>query len=182
MPGEGYGQVSSDPRVPERFAKSIDLFNHGHCQDAWNEIWRLAADRDYYALYLLLVSAMAPPFKLSGISQSEIRSEILLPMAFYAPLAPNIDNDPISPDGIRTGIIPEFLETPRADADIVRTKTVLECLKSKEVFGVCVNLAIKSHLIPSYPKYIATVNQLNRSRLRVECNTSGGAVPTKNTH
>jgi hypothetical protein len=37
--------------VPSRFQHSLHLFHQKRCQEAWDELWKLAQAKDYYALY-----------------------------------------------------------------------------------------------------------------------------------
>jgi hypothetical protein len=163
--------------APALFTKSLELFNSGQCQEAWNEMWKLAAAGDYYALYILAGQVvLAHPYKFSRVTQVEFR-KILIPMAFYATLAPGTDDQPFSANDIRKKFIPAFLEASDADINQLNRRMVLDCFKSKASSGACVNLAVENHVIPAYDDYIATVTEMNQTRLQVTCNGSGGEAP-----
>jgi hypothetical protein len=163
--------------APARFAKSLDLFNKGQCQDAWKEMWKVAATGDYYALYILAGQVvLAHPYKFSGVTQDEFR-KILIPMVFYATLAPETDNNPFSANDIRKNFIPGLLEASNADINQPTRGAVLDCFKSNASSSECVKLAVETHVIPAYDGYIAAVTEINQTKLQVTCNRSGGEAP-----
>jgi hypothetical protein len=162
-----YAQQASKDDLPSRFQHSLDLFNGGHCQEAWNELWKLAQNRDYYALYILAGSALGQSFRLSVASGTNIAEKIYLPMEIYATLTSETISLPFSIDMIRR-LIPTTIAYSR-DLDPLISKKVTDCFASKESPEVCARLAVESHLIPEYDAYIATVNQINQASLHVEC-------------
>jgi hypothetical protein len=177
-----YAQQASKDDVPPRFQHSLDLFHGGHCQESWNELWKLAQNRDYYALYILAGTMVSHPFRfstasdidrLSAVSRADIGADVIakiyLPMMIYATLTSETINGPFSIDTVRS-LIPIPIAHSR-NLDPVVSKGVIDCFASKEPSEVCVRLAIESHLIPEYDAYIATVNQINQTRLHVECET-----------
>jgi hypothetical protein len=181
----GYAQQAQKDDVPPRFQHSLDLFHGGHCQEAWSELWKLAQNRDYYALYILASTVVSPPFRflpasetdrLSAVSRAHIGTDVIekiyFPTMIYATLTSETINFPFSIDTLRS-LIPTIIAHSR-DLDPIASKGVIDCFASKEPSEICVRLAIESHLIPEYDAFIATVNQINQTRLRVECETSSG--------
>jgi hypothetical protein len=161
---------ASSAKVPERFKGPTELVRELRCQEAWNELWKIAADGDYYALYLLTGSAVVHTFGLSGASKSEA-DKIFLPMVFYATLAQGTDDQPFTTKSVRR-IIPHIVGKLGVDANDRGTAEVMECLRSDADAESCVTLAIRNHLIPPYEEYIATVAKINQGTLRVHCDTS----------
>lgn len=159
--------TSSTGPCATRFTKVGDLLDRRQCQQAWNEIWRLAAGGDYCAVYEVAMSIAAHPFKMSGASPAAIR-KVFLPSVFYATLASGTEEERRF---IRETIAPGVLEVLAADIDQDKSKE-LDCLKSKASPDVCVKMAVDDHLIPSYDEYIRTVQGINRSHLRVSCDSS----------
>jgi hypothetical protein len=134
------------------------------CQQAWNEIWRHAAGGDYCAVYEVAVSLGAHPFRMSRGSPAETR-KVFLPSVFYATLASGTEEER---QFIRETVAPAVLEVLAADIHQDKSKE-LDCLKSTASPNVCVKMAVDDHLIPSYDEYIRTVQEINRSHLRVSC-------------
>jgi hypothetical protein len=175
--GHSYANELRGATTPARFTKWPELLNGGQCQEAWNEIWKLAATGDYYALYILTGQMVfAHPYKFSGVTEVEFR-KIILPMDFYATLAPGTEDQPFSANDVREHFIPAFLEAFDTDINQLNGKMVLDCFKSKASSGECVNLAVQKHVIPAYDEYIATVADINQTKLRVSCNKTGGEAP-----
>lgn len=154
--------------VPSRFRHSLDLLHQGRCQEAWDELWKFAQTKDYYALYLLTGSVFGHPFKLTGVTDVETVVRLYLPMEIYATLTSEIINSPFSIETIRRSVIPATIARGR-DFDRSNSKMVVDCFSSAEPQDACVRLAIERRLIPEYDAYIAMVNSLNKTSLRVEC-------------
>lgn len=163
---------ASKDKVPSRFQHALDLFDQRRCQEVWDELWRLAQTKDYYALYLLTGSLVAHPFRITGASGTEIR-EMVLPMEIYATLTSEMISWPFSIETIRHSLIPGTIAHGH-DRDRGAGKIVIDCFESTESPEVCVKLAIEHRLIPEYDAYIATVNLINKTSLHVECETGLG--------
>jgi len=173
--GSCYPQSASNAGpCATRFTKVGDLLDRGQCQQAWNEIWRHAADGNYCAVYEVAMSLAAHPFKMSGASPDEIR-KVFLPSVFYAALASGTEEER---QFIRGTVAPGVLEVLAADIQQDKSKE-LDCLKSKASPDVCVKMAVDDHLIPTYDEYIRTVQEINRSHLRVSCQPTTEGLPRK---
>lgn len=182
-----YAQGLSKDDLPSRFQHSLDLFDRGLCQESWNELWRFAQKRDYYALYLLAGTSIAHSFRFVFSDASRIKMEatgvnlvekIYVPMEIYATLASETIKGPFSIELIR-----HLISTSKAhgrEIDPVVGKQVKDCFASNESSETCVRLAIESHFIPEYEQYIATVNEINQGSLRVECAGDGPLNLSKN--
>jgi hypothetical protein len=169
-------QEASKDEVPSRFQHALDLFHQKRCQESWDELWRLAQTKDYYALFLLTGSLVAHPFIITGASGTELNEKMFLPMAIYATLTSEMISSPFSIETIRHSLIRGIIAY-RRDGDRGAGKTVIDCFESSESPEVCVKLAIERRLIPEYDAYIATVNLINKTQLHVECETSGLGFP-----
>jgi hypothetical protein len=161
------------PKDPPRFQLALDLIDQRRCQEAWDELWRLAQTKDYYALYLLTGSEFGHPFVFTSASGIDFWEKVYLPMEIYATLTPETIRYPFSIEMIRRSLIPSTLAHSR-DLDPSASKTVIDCFKSTESPEVCVKLAIERRVIPDYDAYIATVNLINKTSLHVECETPLG--------
>lgn len=169
-------QAASKDGVPPRFQNSLDLFDQRRCQEVWDELWKFAQTRDYYALYLLAGSAVAHPFRLTGVADAQTLVKLYLPMLIYATLTTEKNTSPFSLEVIRRELIPGVIALSR-DLDRSDSKIVIDCFASTEPQEGCVRLAVERHLIPEYDAYIAAVHSLNES-LRIECAIpAGGAIP-----
>ena len=166
-------QEASKDKVPSRFQHALDLFDQKRCQEVWDELWRLAQTKDYYALYLLTGSLVAHPFIITGASGTELNEKMFLPMAIYATLTSEMISWPFSIETIRHSLIRGII-ADRRDRDRGAGKMVIDCFESRESPEVCVKLAIERRLIPEYDAYIATVNLINKTQLHVECETHLG--------
>ena len=164
-------EEASKDKFPPRFQHALDLIDQRRCQEAWDELWRLAQARDYYALYVLAGSVLGHPFRFTGVTDVETIVKIYLPMEIYATLTPETINWPFSIDMIRRSLIPATIAVNR-DLDRSIGKIVADCFASSEPAEVCVRLATERRLIPEYDAYIATVNLINKTSLHVECETS----------
>ena len=116
---------------------------------------------------LLTGSVFGYPFKLTG-ANAETVVKLYLPMEIYATLTSEIVNSPFSIEAIRRSVIPGTIARSR-DLDRGNSKIVMDCFGSTELPEACVRLAVERGLIPDYDAYIATVNSLNKTSLRVEC-------------
>ncbi|MBR0899195.1 hypothetical protein JQ616_29955 [Bradyrhizobium tropiciagri] len=166
----GCAQEALKDEIPSRFRHSLDLLHKGRCQEAWDELWKFAQTKDYYALYLLTGSVFGHPFKLTGATDVETVVKLYLPMEIYATLTSEIINSPFSIEAIRRSVIPATIARSR-DLDRSNSKMVVDCFGSTEPQEACVRLATQGRLIPEYDAYIAMVNSLNKTSLRVECET-----------
>jgi hypothetical protein len=164
-------QETSKDRVPSRFQHALDLIDQRRCQEAWDELWRLAQAKDYYALYLLTGSEFGHPFTFTVASGIDLREKVFRPMEIYATLTSEMISWPFSIEAIRRSWIPSTLVHSR-DLDRSASKIVIDCFESTESAEVCVRLAIERRVIPDYDAYIATVNLINKTLLHVECETS----------
>jgi hypothetical protein len=79
-------QEAPKDKDPPRFRYAHDLIEQRRCQEAWDELWRLAQTKDYYALYLLTGSELGYPFTLTGVSVIDLREKVFLSMKIYATL------------------------------------------------------------------------------------------------
>lgn len=165
-----HAEEASKDKFPPRYQHSLDLIDERRCQEAWDELWKFAQARDYYALYVLAGSMLGHPFRFTGVTDVETIVKIYLPMEIYATLTPETINWPFSIDTIRRSLIPGMLVQSR-DLDRSTIKIVVDCFESRESSEVCVRLAIERRVIPDYDAYIATVNLINKTLLHVECET-----------
>ena len=163
-------QEAPKDKDPPRFRHAHDLIDQRRCQEAWDELWRLAQTRDYYALYLLTGSEFGYPFTITGASVTEIREKVFLPMEIYATLTSETISYPFSIEIIRRSFIPSTLGRSH-DLDRSANKAVIDCFQSTASPEVCVRLAIERRVVPDYDAYIATVNLMNKTSLRVGCQT-----------
>lgn len=163
-------QAASKDEIPSRFRHTFDLLRQERCGEAWDELWKFAQTKDYYALYLLTGSVFGHPFKLTGASVETV-VKLYLPMEIYATLTSEIINSPFSIEAIRRSVIAGTIASSR-DLDRDNSKMVIDCFGSAEPAEACVRLAIERELIPDYDAYVATVNSLNKTSLHVECATT----------
>jgi len=162
-------QEAPKDKDPPRFRHVHDLVDQRRCQEAWDELWRLAQTRDYYALYVLTGSGFGYPFTLTGASAIDME-KIFLPMEIYATLTSETIRWPFSIEIIRRSLIPSTLGRSR-DLDRDASKAVIDCFQSTVSPEVCVRLAIERRVVPDYDAYIATVNLMNKTSLHVGCET-----------
>jgi len=161
-------QEAPKDKTPPRFQHAFYLIDQRRCQEAWDEFWRLAQTRDYYALYLLTGSELGHPFVFTGASAIDME-KIYRPMEIYATLTPEAISWPIfSIERLRRSWIPSTLGRSR-DLDRSASKAVIDCFESTAPPEVCVRLAIERRVIPDYDAYIATVNLMNKTSLHVGC-------------
>jgi hypothetical protein len=168
-----HAEEASKDKFPPRYQHSLDLIDERRCQEAWDELWKFAQARDYYALYLLAGSVFGHPFRFTGAADVETLVKVYLPMEIYATLTPEMINSPFSIETIHRSLIPSTLVHSR-DLDRSASKIVIDCFESTESAEVCVRLAIERRVIPDYDAYIATVNLINKTSLHVECETALG--------
>jgi hypothetical protein len=154
--------------VPSRFQHSLHLFHQKRCQEAWDELWKLAQAKDYYALYILTGSVLGRSLGFTGTTDVKTFVKVYLPMEIYATLTSETISSPFSIETIRRSIIPATIAFDR-DLDRSDSKMVVDCFASTEPQEVCVGLAVERGLIPEYDAYIAAVNLLNKTSLHVEC-------------
>ena len=162
-------QEARKDKDPPRFRHAHDLIDQRRCQEAWDELWRLAQTRDYYALYFLTGSEFGQPFTLIGASAIDME-KIFLPIEIYATLTSETISWPFSIEMIRHSFIPSTLRRSR-DLDRSASKAVIDCFQSTASPEVCVRLAIERRVVPDYDAYIATVKLMNKTSLRVGCET-----------
>jgi len=160
-----YAQDS--PKDPSRFQHFHDLFHQRRCQEAWDELWKLARAKDYYALYILTGTALGRSIILRG-ADLETLVKIHLAMEVYATLTSESISYPFSIETIRRDIIPATISVARS-LDRAESRKVIDCFSSAQPAEVCVRLAIERHLIPEYEAFIAKVESLNRTTLHVDC-------------
>lgn len=161
--------------IPSRFKHSFDLLHQARCQELWDELWKFAQTKDYYALYLLTGSVFGYPFRIAGTTDVETFVKLYLPMEIYATLTSEKISSPFSIETIRRSVIPATIALSR-DLDPSDSKVVVDCSESTEQPEVCVRLAIERRVIPKYDAYTAAVNSLNKTSLHVECATSAESL------
>jgi hypothetical protein len=173
--------VYAERKFSRRFDRLTELFRvQKNCQQAWNEAWKLAEDKDYEALSF--VAGLLPTAKFglmhypATAEENEAWMAFLMPLFVYSLLPIEIEEPPPGSFERRDGakiaadiarrVVADWLDAPGPDAN--DRQPVADCLYSAASPAVCVKMAVDNHVIPDYDDYIASVKKITE-RFPVEC-------------